>query len=506
MSSMDSAQELPSRPIRLYLHGQLQQIHDLPPDLSLLQYLRRHADSCGSKEGCAEGDCGACTVLVTRFAQGELKTASVNACMQYLGALDGCAVWTVEDLAQGGQLHPAQQAILDCHGSQCGFCTPGFAVSLADLQLRCAKPQRAQVVEALSGNLCRCTGYKPLIEAGLKMQDYTPQTIFDPATLTPQLAALHDAQGASHSHPRCTLFAPRSVEQALRLRAAHPDACVLAGGTDVGIWLNKQLRQLPQLLYLGKIDALQEIHSTEHELHIGAMCDLNRFWLSMRQHWPQLEEYHQRFASHPVRNAGSIGGNLANGSPIGDAMPLLIALGARIELGRLQDGRIALRQLALEDFYLGYQRKDLGADELLLRILLPLPDGQARALFVWKIAKRFDQDISSVAAAIHLHFAPEADGQRRIHSARIAFGGMAATPKRARATEQALQGRWWDEAALAQAQAALTQDFQPLDDLRASAAHRMRCARNLLHKAYLQSGAGLPAAACELSAASAEAV
>lgn len=495
----------PPRPIRLLLNGEALEIADCAPTRSLLTWLRESRGLSGTKEGCAEGDCGACTVVVGELdpaAPDGVRLAALNACIQFLPALDGKAVFTVEGIrAAGGGLHPAQQAMVDCHGSQCGFCTPGFVMSLWAHYNNAAghtqRPPPESACSALSGNLCRCTGYRPILDAAQHMFEL-PAAPFDRVTLRDQLRNLDTGTPLDLRHPAGRFRAPRTLDALLAARAASPDATLLAGCTDVGLWVTKQLRDLDDVLYIGAVDELKRIDVRANRLRIGAGASLTAAWAALVPHWPQLAEIAERFASPPIRNAGTLGGNVANGSPIGDSMPALIALGATVELASVRGNRC----LPLETLYLGYRRTAMASDELLAAIEVPLPD-DAQVFRSYKVAKRFDSDISAVCAAFALRIEPATGSDAaQIVEARIAFGGMAATPRRAATAEAALTGQPWSEAAVRAAMAALDADYTPQTDLRASADYRRRVARNLLWRFWLETRpeAPLPTTATRVSA------
>jgi xanthine dehydrogenase small subunit len=482
-----------STPIRFFYRGAVHEVADVAPTQTVLQHLREDLHCTGTKEGCAEGDCGACTVVVGSLEGGELRLKAVNSCIQFTPTLDGKALFTVEDLQQpDGTLHPVQQALVECHGSQCGFCTPGFAMSLWGMYLKQdgREPSRCEIDDALSGNLCRCTGYRPIIAAARRMGEL-PRTEFDRAALAETLRGLQRQAGAVYSVGGQTFHAPRTLAELVAARIAHPDAVLLAGSTDVGLWVTKQMRVLDDIIYLGHVAELKTVTEADGFLAIGAGVSLEDAYGAICRHYPaELGELRQRFASLPIRNAGTLGGNVANGSPIGDSMPWLIALGSAIVLR----GPAGERTLALEDFYLGYQRKDLQAGEIVAGVRVPLPRPQV-VLRTYKLAKRFDQDISAVCAAFA--FTLE-DGI--VRDARIAFGGMAATPQRAARAESVLRGRAWDEAALQDAMAALAVDYAPLSDMRASSGYRMKTAQNLLRRYWYETRVDDPLSAAALNA------
>lgn len=483
-----------SEPIRFYFRGEVREITNAAPTRTVLQHLREDLHCTGTKEGCAEGDCGACTVVVGSLnAAGGLEMKSVNSCIQFAPTLDGKALFTVEDLQQhNGALHPVQQAMVECHGSQCGFCTPGFVMSLWGMYLDKdgQAAQRKEIDDCLSGNLCRCTGYRPIIDAAHRMTEL-PKVGFDREALAAKLRGLQREVGVSYAAHGQAFHAPRTLEELVALRAAHPKATLLAGSTDIGLWVTKQLRELGDIIYLGHVGALQSMGENDGMLEIGAGVSLDDAYRALAELYPaQLDEMRQRFASLPIRNAGTLGGNVANGSPIGDSMPWMIALGSEVVL----QGASGRRVLPLEAFYLDYQKKDMRADEFVAAVRVPLP--RPGVVFrTYKLAKRFDQDISAVCAA----FAFKLDGQIVV-DARIAFGGMAATPRRAPQAEASLIGLCWTEANLRVAMDMLAHDFKPLSDMRASSSYRMQTAQNLLRRFWFETRADAPLAADAVNA------
>ena len=497
-----------SRAIRFVHRGAVVAVDDLAPTTTVLGWLREHARCTGTKEGCNEGDCGACTVIVAEPAEraaavgtasaratvvGGLSLRPVNACTRFLPTLDGKALLTVEDLRAiaGGALHPVQQALVDCHGSQCGFCTPGFAMSLAASyerhQAAGTRPTRRQLADDLSGNLCRCTGYRTILDAGERMFEL-PAARLDTAPIEALLGTLaadpplaYEAQDLAFGAPR-RMHAPRSIDALAELIHGRPDALLLAGATDIGLWANKGLRDLGEMIYVGEVDALKRIAMEGDELVIGAGASLEDAWAALAERMPDLQEVWLRFASPPVRHAGTMGGNIANGSPIGDSAPALMALGASVVLRKGSRERT----LALDDFYLDYMKNRREPGEFVLALRVPMPES-ATALRVYKVSKRYDCDITALCGA----FALALDGGQ-VRAVRLVFGGMAAIVKRAARAEAALVGRPWDESSVRGAMAALAQDFTPLTDLRASAAYRLQVAQNLLLRLWHETRADAP--------------
>ncbi|MGV6803999.1 MAG: xanthine dehydrogenase small subunit [Ruegeria sp.] len=438
--------------ITFLLNGETVELSDVDPTATLLDWLREDRGLTGTKEGCNEGDCGACTVMVTD----ESGAKALNSCILFLPQLHGKAVRTVEGASgPDGEAHPVQQAMVDLHGSQCGFCTPGFVMSMVASHTNGATDHDTQ----LAGNLCRCTGYAPIIRAAQAAED------------RPVPVWVKDKPAAAKS---ASPFLPTSSDELAEVYAAHPDATLIAGATDVGLWVTKQLRELSPVIFLGGCDDLKEIAVTENEVRFGAMVDMNRMGAAIANLYPSYAEMIRRYASVQVRHAATVGGNIANGSPIGDNPPALIALGATLHL-RQGDGR---RTIPLEDFFIDYGKQDRAPGEFVEAVSFARrPD----RLKCYKLSKRFDQDISAVCGCFNITVA---DGN--VEQARIAFGGMAGTPKRATQVEAALTGRPWTAETVRAALPAFAQDYSPMTDMRASAGYRLETAKAMLERYFLE--------------------
>ena len=470
---------MPRQSIRFLRRGRVVELNSAPPMLTVLDYLRLEEKSRGTKEGCNEGDCGACTVALGSLRNGRVVYEPVNACILLMGQLDGKELVTVDDLGQGGALHPVQQAMIEKHGSQCGFCTPGFVMALFTLYHSGKRPTRQEIVDHIAGNLCRCTGYRPIVDAGLdsctgKAVDRWAR---EEKRAAAQLASLNDGSDAFVGDDASFVAVPASGNSLASLAARHPDATIVAGATDVGLWITKQLRNLPKIIHVGGVKELHEIADTSDTLSLGAGVTFAEAEPYLAAIDPDIGETLRRVGAKQVRASGTIGGNIANGSPIGDTPPMLIALGATLHLRHGETPR----QMPLEQFFVTYGKQDRKPGELVWSI--DIPKLKANEVFrSYKISKRFDQDISAVMAA----FKFTVEG-KRIAAARIAFGGMAATPMRAARAEAALAGAALDNAASwGNAILALAEDYRPISDMRASAGYRMDAAQALLRKALIE--------------------
>jgi len=467
--------------IRFLLGDEQREVRGVDPAITVLEYLRQVEHRTGTKEGCAEGDCGACTVVVGELHNGGVRYRSVNSCIQLLPFVDGKQVLTVEDLKQAdGSLHPVQQAMVDEDGSQCGFCTPGFVMSLYAMYLQPDQqtPSRRQINDQVAGNLCRCTGYAPIVRAGVKVLGQDRALRSDGDLTRTRLEQLQTADALQMEFEQRRYYAPKTVAGLCELLDQHPDACIIAGATDVGLWITKDLEVLQTIIYIGNIDELKYLTVDKDQglIRIGAGTTYSDAMATISHHYPGFSTLLRRLGAVQVRNTGTLAGNIANGSPIGDMPPGLIAAGSKI----IVRSKTGSRTLALEDFFIDYGKQDLAVNEFVEAILLPLPD-PASQFRTYKICKRFDQDISAVCAAFSLTL-----DNGRVDRVRIAYGGMAATPKQASHCEAALKGQAWDQATVDKARQALEQDFTPISDLRASRDYRLLSAKNLLQRFFLE--------------------
>ncbi|WP_211830836.1 xanthine dehydrogenase small subunit [Kistimonas asteriae] len=469
--------------IRFHLNGQwLEESAD--PSMTVLRYLRTRQTLCAAKEGCASGDCGACCVImVDQDEQGALHYKAINSCIALLASLDGKGLITVEGLSHDDQLHPVQQAIVDCHASQCGFCTPGIVASLAALYH--SKEGKAanddEILVALSGNLCRCTGYRPILDAARTMHQYPPPPESAPITQLKQLLkqtqwstpARSDDSAENRKH---RLFLPETEHQLQALLADYPDACLWAGGTDLGLTITQSMETADPLICLHRVRNLYRITDDGNTVQFGAMVTYSQAEPWLNACFPAFGRILPRIGSRQIRNLGTLGGNVANGSPIGDTLPVFLALDAQVRL--VSAG--GTRELAIETFFTGYRQTALRPGEYLQTIIVPKLSTE-QWFTVYKVSKRREDDISTVLMALRLDI-----DDSIIQNARIACGGMAATPLRARRTEAALTGQPLMLASFEQAATRIPRDFTPMDDVRATAAYRLRVAANLVIRAGLE--------------------
>jgi xanthine dehydrogenase small subunit len=467
--------------IRFILNSKVVHLGDVSPTLTLLDYLRLEKQLTGTKEGCAEGDCGACTVLIGRLGSNGLVYEGVNACIRFVGSLDACHVVTVEHLSDlNGRLHPVQQAMVDHHGSQCGFCTPGIVMSLYGMWLETAEADAAQIEKTLQGNLCRCTGYEAILRAAEAMgeaENSSDKLVVTHDAIAQKLADFQDGSRVEIAGAGGLVIVPGSVDDLAAVLEENPKATIVAGSTDVGLWVTKHMHNIAPAVFINNLVGLQTIAEDANGITFGAGVTYTEAFAAMARRYPTMGAFWDRIGGQQVRNMGTVGGNIANGSPIGDTPPPFIALGASVTLRK---GAVS-RTVPLEDFFIDYGKQDRQPGDFVASVHIPaLPEGDLFA--VYKISKRRDEDISAVCGAFRLSL----DDAGKVLSVRVAYGGMAATPKRASAVEAALTGKPWNETTVETAMAAFDGDYTPLTDWRASADYRMLTSKNLLKRFFLE--------------------
>ncbi len=460
------------------LNGEEQHVTDLSPHTTVLRWLRENQHKVGTKEGCAEGDCGACTLILAQLQNGKIHYRAINSCIALLASLDGKALITVESLSSNADApHPIQRTLAQKHASQCGFCTPGMVMSMAAHTLSDNPPSPR---DTLAGNLCRCTGYAPIVEAlnEVDVAEARAHTGFADKQLLKQLEAIHSDEDLCLQSEQGRFMSPASAESLGSMLAEQPDSQIIAGGTDVGLWITKQDRRFDALIALNRVRDLDYVHEQRGWLEIGAAATYSEAQESLQSWHPTLGTLLRRLGSTQIRNSGTVVGNIANGSPIGDMPPALIALGATLVIASADNSR----EIRLQDYFIDYGRQDRQPGEYLKAVRIP-PMSASDQYACYKITKRFEQDISAVSAGFWVDVSPEGN----VINIRICYGGMAATPKRAAAVESALMGLPWRPESVSAAVLNMEQDFRPLSDWRASADYRMQVAKNLLLKFALES-------------------
>ncbi len=466
--------------IKFYLNDELIELENIGARETLLDYLRLEHSLTGTKEGCGEGDCGACTVLVGRVETGELEYKTINACICLMPSLNASHVVTVESLRTlDGTLHPTQQSMVKNHGSQCGFCTPGIVMSLYGAWIKSVEPTNDNIERSLQGNLCRCTGYGPIIQAAKSINRFglvrDDKLLQRKAMMKNNLIALKLNHHSIGINQNSKYIVPESLESFSELFLTCPEATIVAGATDVGLWITKDMSMINPIIFIGNLSELQNIHENKQIIDFGACVTYSKCEPVLSKYYPAVHDYFYRIAGEQIRNVGTIGGNIGNGSPIGDLAPLFIALRGTILL-RKGDAR---REIAIEDYFINYGVQDLKPSEFIESIRIPL--NQNLFLFTYKISKRRDEDISTVSAIFSFEVL-----ENKLLNVRLVFGGMAPIPKRAKHAEESLNGKIFDSSIVKLAQLAIENDFQPISDMRASSHYRMQVAKNLIQKCQLE--------------------
>lgn len=464
--------------IKFLLNQELRVEQNIDPNTTVLNYLRSSAAKTGTKEGCASGDCGACTVVLGELIDDRIQYRSINSCLTFVSALHGKQLITVEDLKDGDKMHPAQQAMVDCHGSQCGFCTPGFVMSMFALGKNVAKPEKEDIHEALAGNLCRCTGYRPIVDAAHAMYEDAAEDRFDREAeqTVAKLRKLQIEDAPQLSDGQKFAFNPRTVEELAGLYEKYPTARLVAGGTDLALEVTQFHREIEQLIYVGDIADMKKVERFDDRIELGSAASLTSCYQLLTDEYPDFGSLLHRFASLQIRNQGTLGGNIGNASPIGDSPPALVALNAQVVLRKGGE----TRTIALEDYFIDYKVTAQQEAEFIEKVIVPRAQDN-RQFRSYKISKRIDDDISAVLGCFNLEIN---DG--RISDARVAFGGMAAIPMRASRCEAVLNGAKWNRATFEQAKQALAEDFKPISDFRASKEYRLLAATNLLTRYFVE--------------------
>ena len=462
--------------IRFVFENKIHEIKNLDPNETILNFIRLRLKKTGTKEGCAEGGCGACTVVIGELKKNNIVYKAINSCIAFTTSLEGKQLLVVEDLMQkDGSLHPVQSAMVNFHGSQCGFCTPGFVMSLFSMYKNNTSYDKKTIEESISGNLCRCTGYRPIIDAAKSLNNKKPDQFKINEKKNINLLKKIRPENIYINNKNKKYFAPRTVIELKKIIKTNPNLKFLSGGTDLALIVTKQKKDIENIIYLNSIDELNYIKENNKYIEIGATTPLRKFELFIKKYYPDFNTILKRYGSIQIRNIATIAGNIATASPIGDSLPLLLSLDASICIENFNSKTI----LSLKDFFISYRKTKLKKGQFISSIRIPI---YKKNIFkAYKISKRIDDDISSVCASFNVIIV-----NKRIKNIKIAYGGMAPIPKRAIHCEKILLNSDFSEEVILKAQISLETDFQPINDMRASKNYRMEIAKNLLLKCFTE--------------------
>jgi len=462
--------------IKFILNDRIQEIHNPNPNETILNYIRLKLKKTGTKEGCAEGGCGACTIVVGELKKNNIIYKAINSCIAFTPSLEGKQLLVIEDLMlKNGSLHPVQNAMVNYHGSQCGFCTPGFVMSLFSMYKNNNSYDKKTIEESISGNLCRCTGYRPIIDAAKSLnKDKSDQFKKDKKKTIALLKKIRP-KSISINNQNKKYFAPRTVNELKKIIKKYPNLNFFSGGTDMSLIVTKQKKDLDNIIYLNSIDELNYIKENYKYIEVGATTPLRQFELFIKKYYSDFNIILKRYGSVQIRNVATMAGNIATASPIGDSLPLLLSLDASIAVESFNKKTI----LPLKNFFISYRKTKLKKGQFISSIRIPI--FKKNIFKAYKISKRIDDDISSVCASFNLEIV-----NKKIKSIKIAYGGMAAIPKRAIYCEKVLLNSNFSEDIILKAQKCLEKDFQPINDMRASKDYRMEIAKNLLIKCFTE--------------------
>ena len=463
--------------IKFVYGNQIIQIQNPNPNETVLSYIRTKLRKTGTKEGCAEGGCGACTIVLGELKKGRIIYKAINACIAFIPTLAGKQLVLVENLvSDDGSLHPVQEAMVNYHGSQCGFCTPGFVMSLFAMYKNYSFFEDNVIKDSISGNLCRCTGYRPIIDAAKSLNKISKFDFFKKN----QQRFISLLKKIKHkniviSNKNKKYFAPSNVNELIKTLKQHPNSKLLSGGTDVSLVVTKERKDLDSLIYMNSIDELNYIRKNDNYIEVGATTPLIDFESFIKKYFPDFAQILKRYGSTQIRNVCTIAGNIATASPIGDTLPLLLSLDSQIIIKDKDKTKI----LPLNGFFINYRKTKLKRGQFIHSIRIPL---LLKNIFkAYKISKRIDDDISSVCASFNVEFK-----NNKVKKIRIAYGGMANIPKRAINCEKILLNSSLSDNIINKAKKSLEKDFKPITDARASQKYRMEVAKNLLEKCFLE--------------------